>query len=209
MVLPHDTVPPPVLRAGPLCHRRSYWGTWENLHFGGTVEVSHTHTHTHTHTCLDTCLYNHSMGFPGGAVVKNLSADAEDPSLIPGSGRSPEEGLATRSSVPAWRVPWTEEPGGVLWGHSLWGQEELDTTEHTMNESLNKGNFLKFSPSLSPRVNKHSFQPPSMTPAWSSLNLGWAQGQMAEGNHLQGSPLGPPPTQPDHTASSTLFCASV
>ena len=23
-----------------------------------------------------------------------------------------EEGLATHSSVPAWRVPWTEEPGG-------------------------------------------------------------------------------------------------
>ena len=78
-----------------------------------------------------------------------------------------------------------------------------------MNQSLNTGNFLKFSPSLSPRVNKHSFQPPSMTPAWSSLNLGWAQGQMAEENHLQGSPSGPPPTQPDHTASSTLFCASV
>lgn len=48
-VLPHDTVPPPVLRAGPLCHTRSYWGTWENLHFGGTVEVSHAHTHTFRH----------------------------------------------------------------------------------------------------------------------------------------------------------------
>ena len=35
------------------------------------------------------------MGFPGGAVVKNLPANAEDAreaSSIPGSGRSPEEG---------------------------------------------------------------------------------------------------------------------
>ena len=31
-------------------------------------------------------------GFPGGSVVKNLSANAEDPGLILGSGRSPEEG---------------------------------------------------------------------------------------------------------------------
>ena len=23
-----------------------------------------------------------------------------------------EEGMATHSSVPAWRIPWTEEPGG-------------------------------------------------------------------------------------------------
>ena len=32
-------------------------------------------------------------------------------SSIPGSGRSPEEGVATHSSILAWRIPWTEEPG--------------------------------------------------------------------------------------------------
>ena len=25
-----------------------------------------------------------------------------------------EEGMATQSSIRAWRIPWTEEPGGVL-----------------------------------------------------------------------------------------------
>ena len=25
-----------------------------------------------------------------------------------------EKGLATRSSILAWRIPWTEEPGGLL-----------------------------------------------------------------------------------------------
>ena len=32
------------------------------------------------------------MGFPGGSVVKNLSANAGDTGLIPGSGRSPGGG---------------------------------------------------------------------------------------------------------------------
>jgi len=32
------------------------------------------------------------MGFPGGSVVKNQPANAEDMCLIPGSGRSPREG---------------------------------------------------------------------------------------------------------------------
>ena len=32
------------------------------------------------------------FGFPGGSVVKNLPANAEDEGLIPGSGRAPEKG---------------------------------------------------------------------------------------------------------------------
>ena len=36
-----------------------------------------------------------------------------------------EEGVATRSSVLAWRVPWTREPGGL----QSMGCKELDTTE--------------------------------------------------------------------------------
>ena len=34
----------------------------------------------------------HEQGFPGGSVVKNLSANAGDASLIPGSGRCPGDG---------------------------------------------------------------------------------------------------------------------
>ena len=33
-----------------------------------------------------------SLGFPGGLVIKNLSANAGDAGLNPGSGRSPREG---------------------------------------------------------------------------------------------------------------------
>ena len=37
---------------------------------------------------------------------------AEDPGSIPRWGRSPEEGVAMHSSILAWRIPYTEEPGG-------------------------------------------------------------------------------------------------
>ena len=38
------------------------------------------------------------------------AGDIRDMGLIPGSGRSPGE-MATHSSILAWRIPWTEEPG--------------------------------------------------------------------------------------------------
>ena len=37
-----------------------------------------------------------------------------------------ERGMATHSSIIAWRTPWTEEPGRL---NSPWGHKELDTTE--------------------------------------------------------------------------------
>ena len=46
-------------------------------------------------------------------MAKNLLAKQVDASSIPGLGRSPEEEMATHSSVLAWRIPWTEEPGGL------------------------------------------------------------------------------------------------
>ena len=30
-----------------------------------------------------------------------------------GQADAPEKGMATHTSIPAWRIPWTEEPGGV------------------------------------------------------------------------------------------------
>jgi len=49
-------------------------------------------------------------------VVKNPFAsagDARDRGSIPGSGSSPGEGMATHSSILGWRIPWTEDPGGL------------------------------------------------------------------------------------------------
>ena len=50
-------------------------------------------------------------GFPGGSVVNNPSANAGDPDLVPGT-EDLEKEIATHSSILAWRMPWTEKPGG-------------------------------------------------------------------------------------------------
>ena len=49
-------------------------------------------------------------------MVKNLPAsagDIRDKGLIPGREDPLEKGMATHSSVLAWRIPWTEGPGGL------------------------------------------------------------------------------------------------
>ena len=72
-------------------------------------------------------------------MVKNLPANAGDignEGLIPGSGRSPG-GMATHSSILAWRIPWTEEPGGLqsmgsqTVGHNLVTKQQ----QHRQNET--------------------------------------------------------------------------
>ena len=66
------------------------------------------------------------MGFPGGSVVENPPVSAEAVDLIPGSGRSLEKKMATHSSVPAWRTPWRQEPGGP---QSMGSQRVRDESE--------------------------------------------------------------------------------
>ena len=84
------------------------------------------HIYIYIHTCIyyGICIY--TWGFPGGSAVKNPSANAEDTTFIPGSGRFP------------WRRKW--QPISVflpekfhgqnsLEGYSLWSRKESDTTE--------------------------------------------------------------------------------
>ena len=56
------------------------------------------------------------MGFPGGSAVKNPAANAGDTRDL-GSSLDLEDLLEkempTYSSILVWKVPWTEEPGGV------------------------------------------------------------------------------------------------
>ena len=41
------------------------------------------------------------------------AGDTRDMDSIPGWGRSLEKEMAAHSSILAWRIPWTEEPGGL------------------------------------------------------------------------------------------------
>ena len=61
-------------------------------------------------------------------MVKNMPAkagDSRDVGLMPVLEDPLEEEMATHSSILAWKIPWTEEPGG---SQSM-GHRELDTTE--------------------------------------------------------------------------------
>ena len=61
-------------------------------------------------------IYTHQyicVGFPGSSVVKNPPANARDAGSIPGMGRPLEKEMATHSSILAWEISWTEEPGGL------------------------------------------------------------------------------------------------
>ena len=57
---------------------------------------------------------HYNLDFPGGSDGKVSAYYAEDPGSIPGLGRSLdllEKEMATHSSILAWKIPWTEEPG--------------------------------------------------------------------------------------------------
>ena len=59
----------------------------------------------------------HKRGFPGDSVVKNLPAMQEmqmTPIRSLDQEDRLEEGMATHSSLFAWRIPGTGEPGGLL-----------------------------------------------------------------------------------------------
>ena len=65
-------------------------------------------------------------------TVKNPLAMRETWVQCLGWGDPLEEGMATHSSILAWRIPWTEEPGGLqrsLAGCSPQGHKKLDTAE--------------------------------------------------------------------------------
>ena len=58
--------------------------------------------------CVRACV---RIGLPQWLSGKEFTCNSEATGLIPESGRSLEEGMATHSSILAWRIPWTEEPG--------------------------------------------------------------------------------------------------
>jgi len=73
------------------------------------------------------------LGFPRGAVVKNLldsAGDFRDAGSIPGSGRSPGGGMVTHSSILAWKIPWTKEPDGLQsMGLQSWKPVRMSTSD--------------------------------------------------------------------------------
>ena len=77
------------------------------------------------YACNQCCLPN-SLGFPGGSKGKESACNAGDLRFDPWVGKIPlEKGMATHSSILAWRIPWTGEPDGL----QAMGSQESDTTQ--------------------------------------------------------------------------------
>ena len=78
------------------------------------------------------------FGFPCGSAVKNPRALQE--MWVQSLGREDplEEGMATHSSILAWKAPWTEEPGGL----QSMGLHSLDTTEQLSTQKIFFGKYI-------------------------------------------------------------------
>ena len=70
---------------------------------------------------------------PGGSAVKNLLANAGEVGVIPGSGRSPEEGSGNPHHYSCLGKPYGQRS---LAGYSPWGCKESDTTEQLNNNNI-------------------------------------------------------------------------
>ena len=84
------------------------------------VRTVHYYTHTDTH------LFIHALMCvsTGSSVSKESTCSEGDLGSNPGSGRSPGEENGNHSRILAWKIPWTEESGGL----QSMGSQELDTT---------------------------------------------------------------------------------
>ena len=56
-----------------------------------------------------------SLGFPSGSVGKESAVQEMQEMWVQSLNQEDplEEGMATHPSILAWRIPWTEEPGGL------------------------------------------------------------------------------------------------
>ena len=73
-----------------------------------------------------------SAGFPGGSAGEE-SACKQETGFDPWVGKIPlEKGIATHSSILAWRIPWTQETGLPSMGCTMW-----------LGRDTNKGKIIK------------------------------------------------------------------
>ena len=70
------------------------------------------------------------LDFPGGSDGKELACSAEDLGLIPGLGWPLEEGMATHSSILAWRIPMDKGAWQATVYRVANNQTRLSTAQH-------------------------------------------------------------------------------
>ena len=86
-------------------------------------------------------VYTFSHGLP-----RWLSGNAEDAGAFLGWEDPPEEEMASHSSILAWKIPWTEKPGGL---------QSMGHKEYDMTETLSMHTYiflLRFRRNMSPAL---------------------------------------------------------
>ena len=93
---------------------------------------------------------SHIKRAPRWLTGKESACQAGDLGSVPGSGRSPGGGNGGPSSILAWEIPWTEEPGGLesmgsqRVGHNLATEKQLQqvVSRALRNEEVSHMSYL-------------------------------------------------------------------
>ena len=84
---------------------------FENMSSLYTTKINSKERHVQYLLKFNKCSF--CDGLPWWLSGKESYCNAGYINLIPGLGRSSGERMADHSSIPAWEIPWTEEPGGL------------------------------------------------------------------------------------------------
>ena len=122
-----------------------------------------------------------NLRFPGGTSGKRTSLPTQEMremwvwSLgpIPGSGRSPGEEMGTRSAVLAWRIAWTEEPGGPQFRGLQTVRRDWASPTHHETIAAIKIVTISISPPNFPSPLSHPFLPLLISKATTELLFAW------------------------------------
>ena len=93
--------------------------------------------------------------FPGGSDGKESACNSGDLGSIPGLEDPLGKGMATHSSIIAWRIPWTEEPGVLQnMGSGRVKYNLFSNPEFATHYSCGLNKFLKAFESVSSGIKK-------------------------------------------------------
>ena len=109
------TNPPPKKPKSPLLNCLQFFCFFLTMNYGMNIILENLHNKDHTlrkqnhHKSFH--VQTNTISFPGSSDHKEYAYIVGDQGLIPSSGRCPGGRNATHSSILAWRILWTEEPG--------------------------------------------------------------------------------------------------
>ena len=126
----------------------------------------------------------YGWGFSANSDGKESACNAGDPGSIPGPGRSLEKGMTTPSSILAWRIPWTEEPGRLQSMGSYRVRPDWATNAFTFSffmicalyhAAINRSSLCNEHPTISMETNsEYLMMPPVPAGLWHLCSGCWA-----------------------------------